>query len=139
MNTIIRKIIENKIRELEALSAVTPLGVLKERVSVRKLRSPSFLTAVVRAGTLSFVKEIKRASIVRGLLVHDYNPLAIAKKAYTEGAHAISVCTERAYHMGADADVTFIRDNIFIPVMYRDYIIDKYQLYHARCLGAAAA
>jgi len=138
MNATVLKIIEAKIKALECAARVVPISELRAEAAKTAGRAPDFFAAVVKAGELSFIKEIKRASILRGVLINDYNPLKIAKRAYVDGVHALSVFTEGAYHMGSDTDVTIIKENLFIPVMYRDYILDKYQIYLAASLGASA-
>ncbi|MDR0855783.1 MAG: hypothetical protein LBM78_00065 [Clostridiales bacterium] len=138
MNDIILKIIEYKIHELESAAAVTPLATLRERVAAQKLRAPAFLPAIARPDQLAFIYEIKRASVVRGLLTVGFNPLRIAKAAYGEGVHALSVTVEERYHMGSPKTVDVIHDNLFIPILYSDYVIDKYQVYLAKNLGASA-
>jgi len=137
MHPIILKIIDNKIKQLERAAVITPLAALREAAAKRP-RAPGFTAAAVRAGELSFVKEIKRASVIRGVLLNDYNPVKIVKRFYSEGAHAVSVAAECSYHMGSAQDVTLIRDNLFIPILYKDYILDKYQIYLAASLGASA-
>lgn len=87
---------------------------------------------------LSFICEVKRASPSKGLIAPDFPYLAIAKEYEKSGASAISVLTERDYFQGSAAYLQKIATAVHIPVLRKDFIIDEYQIYEARAIGASA-
>ncbi|MDY5854285.1 MAG: indole-3-glycerol phosphate synthase TrpC [Arcanobacterium sp.] len=100
-------------------------------------RPPSFEQALQAAG-VSFICEIKKASPSKGLIAADFPYLDIARDYCEGGAAAISVLTEPHYFLGSDDYLRDVAQNVPIPVLRKDFIIDSYQIYEARVLGAAA-
>jgi indole-3-glycerol phosphate synthase len=87
---------------------------------------------------ISFICEVKRASPSKGLLAPDFPYLQIAKEYEDAGAAAISVLTEPDFFMGSDDYLREIAMQSSIPVLRKDFIIDSYQIYEAKLLGAYA-
>jgi indole-3-glycerol phosphate synthase len=91
---------------------------------------------------LSFICEVKRASPSRGLIAGDtpegFPYLEIAAEYEAAGAAAISVLTEPDYFLGSDQYLRDIAERSLIPVLRKDFIIDAYQIYEAKLLGASA-
>lgn len=87
---------------------------------------------------MSFICEVKRASPSKGLLAERFPYLEIAREYERAGAAAISVLTEPVYFLGKDAYLQEIAEMVRIPVLRKDFIIDAYQIYEARVLGASA-
>ena len=100
-------------------------------------RDPPFGAAVRRRG-FSFICEVKRASPSRGLIAEDFPYLAIAEDYENAGAAAISVLTEPEFFLGKDEYLRDIAARVRVPVLRKDFIIDPYQIYEARLLGASA-
>ena len=115
-------ICENKIIEL-AKSVSTP--------------TKDFKLALMKSGT-SFICEVKKASPSKGIISQDFNPIQIAKEYEKAGADAISVLTEEFYFKGCNDFLTQIRKEVSIPLLRKDFIIDPYQIYEARVIGADA-
>jgi len=91
------------------------------------------------AGTeLSFICEVKKASPSKGLIDPKFSHLKIAKEYVAAGATAISVLTEPIYFKGHDIHLQEIANTVAIPVIRKDFILDPYQIYEAKVLGAAA-
>jgi len=123
---------------LEAVR-VAALGAAGERPSPEK----DFARALAAPG-LSFICEVKRASPSRGLIAGEtadspFPYLDIAREYEAAGAAAISVLTEPAYFLGSDAYLREIAAAVPLPALRKDFIVDPYQLYEARLLGASAA
>ncbi len=97
----------------------------------------SFKQALAREG-MSFICEVKKASPSKGLIAERFPYLEIAKEYERAGAAAISVLTEPVYFLGKDAYLREIAEMVQIPVLRKDFIIDAYQIYEARVLGASA-
>ena len=119
----------------------------KERVSIsdmkeRALAAPKkedfpFEKNLKQPG-LSFICEVKKASPSKGLIAPDFPYVAIAKEYVQAGAAAISVLTERDYFLGSPQYLQDIAAAVTTPVLRKDFIIDEYQIYEARAIGASA-
>ena len=87
---------------------------------------------------LSFICEVKRASPSKGLIAPNFPYVTIATEYEQAGAAAVSVLTERDYFQGNASYLQEIAAAIHIPVLRKDFIIDEYQIYEARVIGASA-
>lgn len=96
-----------------------------------------FRRAVAAPG-LSIIAEVKRASPSKGLIVEDFEPLAIARDYEYAGASAVSVLTEPKWFQGSLTYLTSIAETVHIPVLRKDFIVDSYQIYESKVWGANA-
>ena len=96
------------------------------------------LKAALKRDTLSVIAEVKKASPSKGLIREDFRPLDFAKEYESAGANAISCLTEEHYFKGQNDYLELIARNVKIPVLRKDFVIDKFQIYHSRVLGASA-
>jgi len=87
---------------------------------------------------LSFICEVKKASPSKGVIAEHFPYLEIARDYENAGASAISVLTEPDYFLGQNKYLAEIAETVKIPVLRKDFIIDEYQIYEARFLGASA-
>jgi indole-3-glycerol phosphate synthase len=87
---------------------------------------------------LSFICEVKKASPSKGIIAENFPYLDIAKEYEAAGASAISVLTEPEYFLGSDRYLQEIAAKTNIPVLRKDFIVDSYQIYEAKILGAQA-
>lgn len=87
---------------------------------------------------ISFICEVKRASPSKGIISPSFPYLDIAREYERIGASAISCLTERKYFLGKPEYLRDIASIVSIPVLRKDFIIDEYQIYEARALGASA-
>ena len=87
---------------------------------------------------LSFICEVKKASPSKGVIAENFPWLEIAKDYEEGGASAISVLTEPEFFLGSDNYLREISSAVKIPTLRKDFIIDKYQIYEAKLLGARA-
>lgn len=87
---------------------------------------------------LSFICEVKKASPSKGLISSDFPYIQIAKEYEAAGADAISVLTEPDFFMGEDEYLSQISSIVKIPTLRKDFVIDPYQIYEAKLLGAQA-
>jgi indole-3-glycerol phosphate synthase len=92
----------------------------------------------IRAEGLSFICEVKRASPSKGIIAEDFPYLQIAKDYETAGAAAISVLTEPYWFHGRDHYLTEISKVVGIPLLRKDFVVDSYQIYEAKIIGASA-
>ena len=100
-------------------------------------QSPIFEQALSAPG-LSFICEVKKASPSKGIIVDDFPYLQIAQEYEEAGAAAISVLTEPEYFLGSDLYLWEIAEKVQIPVLRKDFVVDPYQIYEAKFLGAGA-
>lgn len=97
----------------------------------------SFYQALAKEG-LSIIGEVKKASPSKGIIVEDFPYLQIAKDYEAAGIDAISCLTEPKYFLGKDQYLQEIAEAVSVPVLRKDFLIDPYQIYQAKLLGAKA-
>ena len=125
--SILERIVAAKRAEISA--AKRPVD-LKSAPPVRDF------IAAVRAKRPAVIAEIKRASPSKGVLRQDFDPAAIAKSYEEAGAACMSVLTDREFFQGAPEHLSAARAACKLPALRKDFIIDPYQVYEARALGA---
>lgn len=123
------------------------VGQKKNRLSLKELQfkvenfpaSRSFKKAISDpSDRLHLIAEVKKASPSAGVICKDFDPLELAKSYEESGASAISVITCEKFFEGNLNYLEKVSKNINIPVLCKDFIIDKYQIYEARLFGADA-
>ncbi len=96
------------------------------------------LAARKQRGELAFICECKKASPSKGLIAPDFDYLTIAQTYEAAGADAISVLTEPKWFLGADEYLATIAAAVSCPCLRKDFVVDAYQIYEAKLLGAQA-
>lgn len=135
---ILKRILRRKAEEVVERSLALPLRELSARIE----QTPSprdFLGALeqkIAAGKAGVIAEIKRASPSCGILREDFDPAAIAASYAAGGAACLSVLTDRDFFQGEDAHLRAARAACALPVLRKDFVIDAYQVYESRVLGA---
>jgi indole-3-glycerol phosphate synthase len=138
MPTILDRIMETKWREVAAARAEQSDAALERRIAGLP-PARDFTAAVGRAGLVNVIAEVKKASPSAGVIRADFNPVAIASTYAAHGAAAISVLTDVEYFQGSLAYLTAVRRAVAVPVLRKDFVLDRYQLLEARDAGADAA
>jgi indole-3-glycerol phosphate synthase len=133
---ILDKIIETKKEEVEQLKKQTTVSAL-ERIISRLELCRDFRQAISIAGC-NIIAEVKCASPSRGRLMSDFDPVRIAGVYENNGAAAISVLTDEKYFAGHKNYLTQVRQNVKLPLLRKDFIIDPLQIYETRAIGADA-
>jgi len=138
MNNILNKICNDKKIAVE---------IQKQKVSVKDLQilinnseKPRGFKKTIdtnfRNNKISIIAEIKKASPSKGIICDKFNPSEIAKK-YTAGnATCISVLTDEKYFLGSVKDLKSVKKNSIAPILRKDFIIDEYQIFESRAIGA---
>ena len=140
MNTILDEIAGKTRLRVEQAKKVVSAGELRERATGAGggiAGAFSFERALAGPG-LSFICEVKKASPSKGIIADDFPYLEIAREYEAGGASAISVLTEPEYFLGADRYLKEIAGAVTIPTLRKDFVVDVYQIYEAKLLGAQA-
>ena len=114
------------------------IKVLKQEVLSLPLSEKFFFEESLKDKDFSFICEIKKASPSKGIIVEDFPYTNIAKEYEQAGATAISVLTEPNFFKGSDKILKDVADIVNIPILRKDFIIDEYQIYQAKLIGADA-
>nr|VFK67394.1 MAG: indole-3-glycerol phosphate synthase [Candidatus Kentron sp. UNK]VFK72759.1 MAG: indole-3-glycerol phosphate synthase [Candidatus Kentron sp. UNK] len=134
---ILRTIIRRKAEEVVERAQALPLEILAQRIENTPPLRP-FVGAIEDAlskGT-AVIAELKRASPSKGILRDPFDPTAIAMGYEKAGATALSVLTDRDFFRGDDDYLIQARSACSLPILRKDFIIDAYQVYEARAIGA---
>ena len=133
---ILEEIAEKTRERIRKEKRQFPLDQLKT-LAEKAPQQPSFLEALKKPG-MSYICEVKKASPSKGLIAPEFPYLEIAKEYEAAGASAISCLTEPFYFMGSDIYLREITETVDIPVLRKDFTVDKYMIYQAKAFGAAA-
>jgi len=134
---ILARIVEVE-REVVARSRKS-LSVADLRAAPRYGADRRSLEAALRRSAPAVIAECKRQSPSKGVLRDPYHPVEIARGYEAAGAAALSVLTNEDFFGGKLADLEAVRDEVEIPLLRKDFVIDAYQLEEARAAGADAA
>jgi len=134
--TILNKIAASRREEIERLKIAQPLeGFIDD---LENLPLPRFKAALENRDRVNIIAEIKKGSPSRGLLRPDLDPSTLAQEYAEGGAVAISVLTEEKHFFGSYDNLKQARAVTGLPVLYKDFVVDRYQLFHARSILADA-
>ncbi|MCF7990626.1 MAG: indole-3-glycerol phosphate synthase TrpC [Thiohalocapsa sp.] len=135
---ILKRIVERKIEELTERAARLPLRELTARLEGAPATRgfTDAMQAKIDQGLPAVIAEIKKASPSKGLLRDDFRPAEIARSYAAGGAACLSVLTDVDFFQGSDAYLAEAREACALPVIRKDFIVDPYQVYEARAIGA---
>lgn len=140
MSDILNKILAVKSQEVAAAKLIKPLAVM--RAEAEQAAPARDFTGAIRAkvaqGLSAVIAEIKKASPSKGVLRSDFNPADIAASYRQHGAACLSVLTDEQFFQGSAAYLQQARAACELPVLRKDFIVDEYQIYQARAMGADA-
>jgi indole-3-glycerol phosphate synthase len=132
--TILDQIIQDKYREVESR---------KQFVSVNDLMSSPYfkrpclsLKSSLLNSSSGIISEFKRKSPSKGWIHEDADVVEITSAYYESGASGISILTDSPYFGGVSEDLTAARPHVGCPVLRKDFMVDEYQLYEAKSMGA---
>lgn len=138
MSDILNKILQVKQAEVKAAMAEKPL-VMLQREAMEMPATRDFVGAVrnkIAAGKAAVIAEIKKASPSKGVIREDFQPAEIAATYAANGAACLSVLTDAQFFQGSAEYLKEARAACDIPVLRKDFMIEAYQVYEARAMGA---
>src|SRR3990172_8048980 len=140
MSDTLNKILAVKAQEVDAAKPAKPLHQL--RTEAAQAAPPRDFTGAIRAriaaGRPAVIAEIKKASPSKGVLREDFRPAEIAASYARHGAACLSVLTDEQFFQGSADYLQQARSACALPVLRKDFIVDEYQIYQARAMGADA-
>jgi len=138
MPDILDKILFTKKNEIEESKILLTLDDLKSIIS--KISQPrNFIEAIQKKHQKkhsAVIAEIKKASPSKGVIRSNFDPIAIAKSYEIAGATCLSILTDKDYFMGDPKFLMQVKSETNLPILRKDFIIDPYQIYESRALGA---
>ena len=138
MSDILKEICLDKRVHIESQRVIKPINVL-EREILDVDPPKGFKQALIHqieAGHHALIAEIKKASPSKGLIREDFHPQLLAVDYLEGGAACLSVLTDKPYFQGDDSYLRLARQTSGLPCLRKDFILDEYQIYEARALGA---
>lgn len=136
--TILKKILDTKVIEVQQRSAAMPLAEMKARAFDQPEARGFYkaMQAKVDAGLPAVIAEIKKASPSKGVFRDDFDPARIAESYEKAGAACLSILTDKDYFQGSEAFLQQGRNACSIPVIRKDFLVDPYQVYEAKVINA---
>ena len=137
---VLEKIIKNKIDKINILKKTVSLNDLSERINENKsfINFKDKIQNNINNNKISLIAEIKKASPSAGVIINDYNPIEIAKIYNNNKATCLSILTEEDFFLGNLTDVSNVKEQINLPVLCKDFFVDKFQVHLAKSYGADA-
>ena len=137
---ILEKIIKNKIKKIDILKKSISLDSLKDRINENKsfMNFKEKIENNIKNDKISIIAEIKKASPSAGLIIEDYNPVNIAEIYNSNNATCLSVLTEEDFFLGNLIHISKIKQQINLPILCKDFFVDKFQVHLAKSYGADA-
>jgi len=135
---ILSRIVKQKHQDLIRRASTKSISVLSAEV-VGLPATKGFgqaLRDAVSLGNPAVIAEIKKASPSKGVIREDFQPAAIAESYAAHGASCLSVLTDVEFFQGSDAYLQQVRKAVELPIIRKDFMIDPYQVYEARVIGA---
>jgi len=136
--TVLRKIIARKWEEIAERKGQVSLEQLKARAA-QQAPARGFVKAIehkIAQGKAGVIAEIKKASPSKGVIREHFVPAELARSYEQGGAACLSILTDVDFFQGADAYLQQARAAVSLPVIRKDFLVDEYQIYEARAMGA---
>ena len=133
---ILEEIVANKRRELVDKKERLSLETLEKQA--RAVSGQPDFVAALRAKPIGVIAEVKRQSPSAGKIRDPFDPPAIARAYKLGGAAAISCLMDERYFGGGEADFLAVRAAVNLPMLYKEFVVDPWQIVHAKTLGASA-
>ena len=133
--SILKEIVEKTIITIDKRKESKSLDHLKSQIENLTLADPNFKKSLLKKDE-AIIAEIKKASPSAGIISHNFNPVSKAKEYENIGASALSILTEEFYFKGNSKYLEEVKRHTKLPILRKDFMIDEYQLYEAKLMGA---
>ena len=137
---ILEKIIKKKSEKIKSLKKNTSLDSLDELIDKNRLfiNFKEKIENNIKDNKISIIAEIKKASPSAGVIIKDYDPVKIANIYNTNKASCLSVLTEEEFFLGNLMHISKIKQKVNLPILCKDFFVDKFQVPLAKSYGADA-
>jgi len=137
---VLEEIIKKKIEKIDLLKKSISLNTLNEQIDQNKsfINFKDKIQNNVDNNKISLIAEIKKASPSAGVIMNNYNPIEIAKIYNNNKATCLSILTEEDFFLGKLSDISEVKEKINLPILCKDFFIDKFQVPLAKSYGADA-
>ena len=137
---VLEEIIKKKIEKVDLLKKSISLSSLNEQIDQNKsfINFKDKIQNNIDNNKISLIAEIKKASPSAGIIIDNYNPIEIAKIYDNNKATCLSILTEEDFFLGNLSDISKVKEKINLPVLCKDFFIDKFQVPLAKSYGADA-
>ena len=137
---VLGEIIKKKIEKVDLLKKSISLNSLNEQIDQNKsfINFKDKIQNNIDNNKISLIAEIKKASPSAGIIIDNYNPIEIAKIYNNNKATCLSILTEEDFFLGSLSDISKVKEKINLPVLCKDFFIDKFQVPLAKSYGADA-
>ena len=138
MIIMLDEIVEKTKERVETAKGIISLDDLKNEVKLMEITEEFPFKKDLMGDDIAIIAEVKKASPSKGLISEDFDYLNIAREYEQAGASAISVLTEPYFFMGSDDYLKEISQEVNVPVLRKDFIVDEYMIWEAKALDASA-
>ena len=140
VENILKKIINKKSEKITSLKKTISLDSLNELIDANKIfiNFKEKIENNIKNNKISIIAEIKKASPSAGVIIEDYDPVKIANIYNANNASCLSVLTEEEFFLGNLMHVSKIKQKVNLPILCKDFFIDKFQIPLAKSYGADA-
>ena len=140
IENVLEKIIKNKSEKIVNLKKTISQDSLNELINTNRkfINFKEKIKNNIKEGKFSIIAEIKKASPSAGVIIKDYDPVKIAKIYNDNKTTCLSVLTEEDYFLGNSTDISKIKKEIDLPILCKDFFVDKFQIPLAKSYGADA-
>ena len=137
---ILEKIIRKKIEKIDILKKSVSIDSLKDKINENKsfINFKEKIENNINSNKISIIAEIKKASPSAGIIIEDYNPINISEIYNNNNATCLSVLTEEDFFLGNLIHISKIKQKVNLPILCKDFFIDKFQIHLAKSYGADA-
>ncbi len=133
--SILEEIVKNTTLKLAEKKLITPLAEIKSELARLNLPKGAFKANLLNKDQ-AIIAEIKKASPSAGIISEDFDPIQKAKDYEVFGAAALSILTEEDFFLGSIEYLRDVKAITSLPILRKDFMIDEYQIYEAKLMGA---
>jgi len=137
---ILKKIIKRKIEKIDILKKTISINSLKSKIDENKsfINFKEKIQNNIKSNKISIIAEIKKASPSAGIIINKYDPVSIAKIYDDNKVTCLSVLTEEDFFLGNLIHISKIKQKINLPILCKDFFVDKFQVSLAKSYGSDA-